>query len=115
MHVDVGGRVDGAGMKSGGFAGAGCRDMPIGVSEVEARLQQSAPDPFDSAIEEVAGPGLLTALVDFQTRTLNNVGPSGPISPRTPSPGRCWHRRGRAGYHRGDPFDGSAVGVVAFA
>ncbi len=65
-----------------GSVGAGGRNKPINVAEVEYLLRRSAPDPFEIAIDGVAGPDLLTGIVDFQTRTLNQDDPSGLIKPR---------------------------------
>ena len=65
-----------------GSVGAGGRNKPIDVAEVEYLLRQSAPDPFDIAIDGVAGPDLLTGIVDFQTRALKQDTSRGLIKPR---------------------------------
>ncbi len=65
-----------------GSVGTGGRNKPIDVAEVEYLLRQSAPDPVVIDIDGVAGPDLLTGIVDFQTRTMGQADPSGIIKPR---------------------------------
>ena len=65
-----------------GSVGTGGRNKPIDVAEVEYLLRQSAPDPVVIDIDGVAGPDLLTGIVDFQTRTMGQANPSGIIKPR---------------------------------
>ncbi len=74
--------VGGARAATLGSVGAGGRNKPIDVAEVEYLLRRSAPDPFDIAIDGVAGPDLLTGIVDFQTRALDQGDPSGLIKPK---------------------------------
>ncbi len=88
--------------------GAGGRNKPIDVAEVEYLLRQSAPDPFDIAIDGVAGPDLLTGIVDFQTRALNQGDPSGLIRPKDAAARQLSSFAGNGpGPHRGDPRDGA--------